>query len=211
MNTVRFTGTIQLGSIRIVANLSREGEGSEGWEIPMPAGQTGVLTTRGGDAAGTITMDDEDHTILSDDILAVFWTDADGKPCCMYGFTATVNADDVDIALGGGDYEGEFPSGSVLPSQDTAVIVALKTARNISVEADDVNYIAAGCASRAVGILGEAAEIYPINIPVPFAPVLWDAASNTSTPLTGDPTKIVCYNAGLTDDYFQIGFSFLED
>lgn len=201
----KVSGVCQVGGIELGLNINRSGEGQEGWVIPMPAGVAGELTTRGGDAAGTITMPDALHGIVSEDIVAVFWTDANGLPCVMYGFEATVDEDKIAIALGAGDYEGEFPASTVLPAAETAVVICKKTERNLSVEADDATFIAAGSNYPAVGIFGAAAEIYPVNNPVGYSPAMWDAAGGGPTPLTDDPTKIVCYNGGTVVANYSVG------
>jgi hypothetical protein len=197
-----FSGLLTIAGIQMQANISRDFPGGEGHEPIMPAGQAGALSTRTGDAAGVVTLADG-HGLITGDKVAVSWTDADGLPCMMYGFEATVAGNNATIALDAGEYQGEFPEASVLPAEDYEVVVCKKTVSNFSIDKDDLTMLGVDCDQPAVAIFGGAAAIYPVQISVANAPVYWDKASGAAKPLGSDPTKVVCYNGGIVEAKLQ--------
>lgn len=208
MPSASFVGTIRIGSLEIQANVTRDGVGEEVHEPPMPAGVAGELTTRTDDDEATLTMPEE-HNFETGDIVAVFWTTAAGVPCVIYGFAATVSGASVAIAPSGSDYVGYRPDNGtpiVLPAEGTAIVVAKKVVSDVDITASKVLFIGCGCAQPAVGIFGAATAVYPVQIPVALSPVSWDKESGAPTPLTGNITKLVCYNGGLDAATFPYGF-----
>jgi len=203
MATGTFSGLITIGSVQMQANVSRTKTGAEGHEPAMAAGVAGTLTTRTGDDEGTLTLAEE-HGFITGDILAVFWKDA-GVPKVMYGFAATVSGTSVAIAPSGTNYSGASPTGSVLPAEDTEVVVSKKVTVNVSLESDDVQMIGVGCDQPAIGILGGAAAIYVAHVAVAYSPLFWDKASGAACPIDSDPTTLVCYNGGVVPATFQFG------
>lgn len=209
MSTATFQGTITIGSVRILANVNKAGKGEEAHEPAMPAGVAGTLTTRTSDTAGEVTVGaGAGAGFTTGDILAVFFNDADGKPSVVYGKYATVDGDAIEIADDvAGEYVGESPDGAVLPAEDSAVVICKKTESSCPVDKTDVLYLAVGCDQPAIGVFGAASEICHFHIPVGASPPApWDKDTGAASPLTDDPTVLVCYNGGLAAVNFQYGF-----
>lgn len=208
MATASVSGTAKVGSVQIMMNVNRVGAGDEAHEPQMPAGIAGTLTTRTSDVAGVITVAAGlGAQFATGDILAVFFTSAAGAPSVVYGKYATVDGDAITIEDDtGANYVGESPDDAVLPAQNSAVVICKKTVSNCQVARGDVLYAIAGCDYPAVGIFGGAAAIWTTHIAVGGSPIVWDKAAGGGSPLTADPTMLVCYNGGTAEVKFQYGF-----
>ncbi len=97
-------------------------------ERSIPKAQTGVLTTRTSDTAGSITMDDSGHTVGTGDTLDIYWTDGQARQATV----GTVAGTTVPFTLATGD---------ALPTATTALAVSVPTVVDTDVDGDNVKLI----------------------------------------------------------------------
>lgn len=105
-------------------------------EIPLaavPTANAGTLTTRTGDGIGVATLDAA-HTIVSADVVDVYW--ATGR---RYGMVATKSGAEVTLDDGAAGAGG---AGDALPAQTTAVVVVKQTELNFTLTGDSVQAFA---------------------------------------------------------------------
>ena len=125
------TGTISsvasIGGLSIQAVTTRTEAGQFGQEVTPAAAKTGLLTVRASDTAGTLTLD-ADHGIEADDVIDIFWTDADGAQCCAYGAVAGV----IDVL----DVPFTLAAGTVLPAVVSAFVITAGVVTTIDVDFD---------------------------------------------------------------------------
>jgi hypothetical protein len=186
------------------ADVTRTGVGNECHEPVLPAGTAGTLSTRTSDVAGIITV--ASHSIINGDIVAVSWMDVAGVSHCMYGMKVTASdATTITVDYSGSEYENEFPASTVFPAEDCAVVISKKVISYCSFDKDEVTYFAASSSVKAVVAFGGASEVYALQFPVAYSPVIWDAAAGSASPFTADITTVACYNCTTTAGVFQYG------
>lgn len=116
------------GGVPIARSQVRTADGGSDIEVDVPHGFPGTLTTRGGDAAGTITLE-EGHGIETADNVDIFW---DGG--VQYDVTAnTVSINSMPFDSGVGDN---------LPAENTVVVVSKRVEINLLVDGDSLNVLA---------------------------------------------------------------------
>lgn len=123
MPTLTYSVTLSGGGVSISNVISRTNDTVKSYEVTLPAGYAGTLTTRTDDDTGTITLG-SGHGITTGMTVDVYWSGG-----VQYGVTVgTVSGTSVPIDLGSGDN---------LPAQDTAVVVTEQV--QISTEIDGDN------------------------------------------------------------------------
>lgn len=105
----------QVGGLTVGADFSESNDTSNEYEITLPVGQAGTLTTRTDDDTGVATLS-SGHGIETGDVVDVYWTSG-GTTYVRYGMDATVSGTAVTVDGG---------AGTVLPAQDTAVVVTIQ-------------------------------------------------------------------------------------
>lgn len=103
----------------------------------VPMAQPGQLTIRGGNTAGTVTMTNSGHGIITGQRVDIYWT---GGAC--YGATVgTVSGTAVPIAsVSGGD---------VLPALNALVVIGIATKATINIVGNNLTCLACGGAGAA--------------------------------------------------------------
>lgn len=149
----------QVGGLSIQGNVTRENSGGlPPQSVTMPAGKAGTLTTRSDDNTGVATLS-TGHGIASLDVCDVYWTGG-----VRYGMTATVSTN--AVTLDGG-------AGTVLPAQDTAVVVCKQVTIDIDFVGDNVTAIVAAMAVRGHlhFVAGDDSSIFAVEL---LAGEAWD-------------------------------------
>lgn len=179
MPTVQAGYGLSGGGVSINQTVSRTVEQASGWEIPLPAGKAGSLTTRTDDNAGEATLGNG-HGITDGMIVDVHW---DGG--VRYGMTVGTVASLV-VPIDGGD-------GDVLPAQATSLVVCEQVPFVCNIDGDQAQFVAI-CLESAEGTSGKGhldlvdsldASIEEIDL-IGNTPKVWDIAAG----LSGGETNI---------------------
>jgi hypothetical protein len=93
------------------------------YEIALPAGKAGTLTTRTDNDTGVATLG-AGHGIITSDVVDVYWSGG-----VRYGMDATVSGNAVTVDGGAGDN---------LPTQDDPVVVTKQVTFSCSIDGDAV-------------------------------------------------------------------------
>ena len=123
----------QLGGLVIQGETIRTADGGMGWQIELPAGTAGTLTTRTDDDTGVATLE-SGHGLQNGNTVDAYW---DGGR--RYDMTATVAGDAITIDGGSGDN---------LPVQDAAVVVTKAVAITAVFDTGELAAIVVGCDQR---------------------------------------------------------------
>lgn len=126
MTVSRYTVSISGGGIAPSAAQTRESDSAEGFEVALPAGKAGTLSTRTDDDTGVITA--AAHGLVVGDKVSVFWTG--GR---RYNMTVSAVAGN-DVTVGTG--AGEVGAGTVFPVVTTPVVITKEVQITISLDGD---------------------------------------------------------------------------
>lgn len=145
----------------------------------VPAAQPGVLTTRSGDAAGTLTMTNAGHGIVTGQRFDLYWTGGS----CFGVIAGTVSGTSVPFT--------RVQGGDVLPAATTAIIVGICQSIAFDVTGDSISALACGHATAAVrsyfvfletlsvlalAVLNQAGQVY-----------VWDGTTKATGPVGSGP------------------------
>ena len=182
MPQASYTVTMQSAGGAIGRARTRTGDALLRYEINLPAGNGGELTTRTSDTVGTATMDEAAHTISTSDVVNVFW---DGG--VRYGVTVgTVSGASVPFSGGSGDNLPAATTGLTITEQVTAVA---------SIDGDNVQLIGfefqldddTDTSEGHVQLRDSgAAEIAELDLE-PNTATVYDIAGGDTNPFTGNP------------------------
>lgn len=156
MSTARITTQYRIAGRVVEATVLREDETGATTQVALPAGRAGTLTTRTGDAAGTITVA-EGHGITTSDLVSVFWTGGAAHGLSVGSTTATT----VVVAT------HALAAGAVLPAQDTAVVVAKAVETTFAYAGNDVKIFVAFALGRLSVFVADSvpSTVYSADIP----------------------------------------------
>lgn len=151
---------------------------------PVPAAETGVLTTRTSASVGEITMDDPGHSVTTGDFLSLFFEDGSRRNVVA----GTVAGAVVPFSLGDGDD---------LPAEDAAVTVAVavEEAINLPTGADLLALLAKAdlptSGFRWHIVLKTAGDVEVLNVELAGSgnAYVWDSESGVASPIGTAVTK----------------------
>lgn len=185
----------------LVASSGSNTGSDEGAEMASPASvdaaQPATLTTRSGNAAGTLTMTNSGHGIVTGQRIDLYW---EGGSC--FGVTAgTVSGTSIPFTL--------VQGGDVLPAANTAIIVGIPERVAFTLNGSDISALVCSRASTSVrcyfvftqllgvlalAVLNQADKVYVYDGTGGYGPVgssgqIWSAAA--LNPLAGtSPTHV---------------------
>ncbi len=151
----------------------------------VPAGQTGTLTTRTSNTAGTITMASVSHTIITGQRIDIYWNGA-------FAYAATVGTvSGVLVPFTGA-------AGTALPLANTVVTVGSPILTPFVVVGNNMQVLI--CATDQTGLFVFEDGGHLLTISVEAGDVFeWDVDTILANPLAGDsPTKVYMSHSGLT-------------
>ena len=179
MPTATNSSNLSGAGLTISEQVVRTGDHPQGYEIQLPAGTAGTLSTRTSDTAGTVTA--AGHAIVDADIVDIYW---DGG--VAYGATVgTVAGDDIPFTLANGD---------VLPTATTAVVITKQVAVNTAIDGDNIQIIGFNLVTTE-GLSGKghidmqdsgSSTIAELDL-VGSTPQIYDIAGGTTNVFTGNP------------------------
>ena len=132
--------SLSIGGVTIQpASIVRTGDHPNVFEVPLPPGTGGTLSTRTDDDTGVITA--AGHALQVGDKVNVYWSG--GR---RYGMTVSAVAGN-DVTVGTG--AGEVGSGDVFPAQSTAVVITKQVQINSQIDGDAI---------QIIGIMAQSAD-----------------------------------------------------
>jgi hypothetical protein len=128
MPTAQITKSTNIGGISFSSIVSRTADSANGYEITLPVGKAGTLTTRTDADTGEATLG-SGHGITDGMVVDVYWADG-----ARYGMTVGTVASLV-VPIDGG-------SGDDLPSTSTALVVTGQLTANVNIDGDEAELVA---------------------------------------------------------------------
>lgn len=181
MPTSSYSQSLSIGGVNIQASINRTGDHPNAYEVALPAGIAGTLTTRTDADTGVITVE-SGHGVTTSDTVVVFFTGGAQYSCTVSATTSTT----ISIDAGSGDD---------LPSVSSAVVVTPQVTINTAIDGDAIVILQTMLAqtdltSTAAGHLqfldsGDA-EIAAIDL-VSNTPRTYDITGGDTNPFTGNP------------------------
>lgn len=196
--TVSYTAKVTAGGVVIQNDVTRTGDALIAYEVTLPAGKAGTLSTRTDDDTGVVTA--TGHGLVVSDKVNVFW--ATGK---RYGMTVSAVAGN-DVTVGTG--AGEVGAGDAFPAQATAVVITKQVQINTSIDGDLLELLAIVAESTSNGSTSKAhidmqdsggASIEAIDLTA-NQPKVWDIDGGATNVFTGNViTKSMAANGSSTE------------
>lgn len=195
--------SISLGGISIQKSITRSFDHPNPYEVSLPAGTAGTLTTRTDDDTGDITLS-AGHGLTSG-TYDVFWSGG-----VQYGCTGTVVDNTLSIDAGSGDN---------LPAQDTAVVVCEQVPINTAIDGDAISLLAIVAEFNTTGSTDPvhiqfqesgSAEIAELDL-VANEPQVYDIEGGVTNPFTGNPIVIAYASQGGTTETATLKIASGED
>lgn len=163
-------GGVQFAQLRNVSS-----EASLVQERTVPAAQSGTLTTRSSNTAGTITMASGSHTVTTGARVDLYWTGG-----CRRGVTVgTVSTTSVPVSGGSGDN---------LPTQGDPIKVSIPVSFSTPLTGNKVKALLLGAPeARSQFVLCSSGNTEELAKTVPQGGVFaWDSGSLETNPIAGD-------------------------
>lgn len=185
MATGTLATVVSIGGVTINKTVTRTADHSSIYEVALPAGKAGSLSTRTDDNTGVVTS--ASHGITNAANVDVYWTGG-----VRYGMTVSTY-DTNTVTLDGG-------AGDNFPTENTAVVAVQQVQINTAIDGDNVKLIGIclETSDSSINSAGHvdfqdatAATIEAIAL-VANSPWSWDANSGITNPLTGNAVT-VCY------------------
>lgn len=128
MPQVSLSSVVQADGVRLGRARTRSGAALLRWEVALPAGEAGTLTTRTDNTTGTATLG-ASHGITTGMTVDVFWASG-----VRYGVTVgTVSGTSVPFSGGSGDN---------LPSTSTSLVITEQVSVTVQIDGDEAHVIA---------------------------------------------------------------------
>jgi len=182
MPHVTITSGLSAPGVSLGRARSRSGDALRVYEIALPAGDAGELTTRTSDTIGTATMDAAGHGITTGMTVSIFWSG--GR---RYNVTVgTVAGTSVPFSGGSGDN---------LPSTSTGLTITEQVDVNVSIDGDEAQAVGiehylpddSDTSKAMLELLDSgASQIAQLDL-TPNSPALYDLAGGDANPFTGNP------------------------
>lgn len=157
--------------------ITKTGDHPNNYEIALPGGSAGTLSTRTDDGEGVLTVA-EGHGIVATDVVDIYWDGGERYNVTVDSVTATtITFDDVPAA-----------KGDVLPAESTAIVVTLQVDINTAIDGDAIQLFGIHCDQRCQCDMLDSgpATIKQWELTAD-APETWYYGSSESNPLTGNP------------------------
>lgn len=167
--------SLAVGGVSIQKPVVREGDHPNSYEVKLPAGKSGTLSTRTSDTAGTVTA--ASHGLAQNDVVDVHW----GTSSVRYGMTVGIVAGD-DVPVSGG-------AGDVLPAANTAVVITKQVSINTQIDGDAIQiigFISEGAKAHVDMQDSGNATIEEIDLAADAA-IIHDIAGGATNVFTGNP------------------------
>jgi hypothetical protein len=190
--------TVSLGGITIQSSTALAATGGGSQNVALNQAWAGALTTRTNDTDGEITATEADHEIDTGDIIDIYFTAG-----VAYGATVgTVSGTAIPFT---------GASGTVLPTEDDAVIGCTVTVLDVDVDGDLLVAIAAVIAARGHVVFEDVGDaVLDAQELLADMPYLYYANSSMTNPLAGNPIdEIIVSSADTTGaQLFKLGYMY---
>jgi hypothetical protein len=180
MPTVRYGASVDGGGVSINQNISRTADTCIGYEVTLPVGFAGTLSTRTDANTGTVTLAGG-HGISTADVVDIHWSG--GVQYNVTVGTVSVNSMPFDVGIG-----------DDLPDAATAVVVTKQVTVSTAIDGDNCSLIAI-CLESSEGTSGKGhinfldsgpASIEEIDL-VGNVPRVFDITGGDTNVFTGNP------------------------
>ena len=206
MPTFSYNVNLSIGGVNIARGVPRSGDHPNPYEITLPAGKAGTLSTRTDNDTGVATVA-SGHGITTSDLVDVYWSGG-----MRYGMSVTATTSTtISVDAGAGD---NFPVAA------TAIVVTKQVSVNTAIDGDSI---------QVIGILAEYATNpspavmshvhFQSSAPATIAeidltsnvPQVWDIAGGATNPFTGNPIVVCKASNGSGTDAATLKIVSLED
>jgi hypothetical protein len=201
--------SLSAGGLSISKSINRTGDHPNPYEVTLPVGTAGTLSTRTDDDTGVITV--ASHSLIVGDKVNVFWNG--GK---RYGMTVSAQTA-TTITVGTG--VGEVGAGDNFPAASTAVVITKQVVINTAIDGDNIEII--GIVAEAVDQNSTAkahidfqdsggARIEAFDLEANI-PQVYDIAGGAVNPFTGNPITQSKAANGSSTEVLTLKIISLED
>lgn len=202
--------SLSIGGVTIQpASIVRTGDHPNVFEVTLPPGTSGTLSTRTDDDTGVITA--AGHTLQVGDKVNVYWSG--GR---RYGMTVSAVAGN-DVTVGTG--ASEVGAGDVFPAQSTAVVITEQVQINSQIDGDAI---------QIIGVMAQSADpasTTKVNVDMQDAggasievldltanqPVITDVAGGATNIYTGNVIEKTLAANGSSTETITLKILSLED
>ncbi len=195
---------LSLGGSTIQKSIIRSGDHPNPYEVSLPAGVAGQLTTRTDNDTGIVTV--AAHSFVDTDTVDLYW--AGGR---RYGVDVTaVTATTISIDAGAGDN---------LPIATTAVVIVKQVQVNTAIDGDQIQILGlalefADPNETSKGHVtfkdGGGATIANLDLSA-NTPAVYDVAGGQTNPFTGNPITAAYASNGSSANAATLKLLSLED
>lgn len=205
MPQATYSVNLALGGVSINRPVTRTGDHPNSYEVTLPAGKAGTLTTRTDDNTGEATLS-TGHGIVDGDVVDVYWSGG-----IRYGMTVGTVATNV-VPVDGG-------AGDNLPAQSTALVVTKQVTINTAIDGDAIEIIGICAESTDSASTSKAhidmrdsgnATIEEIDL-VANVPQIWDIEGGATNVFTGNPITNSKASNGSSSESLTLKIVSLED
>ena len=212
MPVATYSVSLAAGGVSIQNSVARTGDHPQGYEVPLPVGKAGTLSTRTDNDTGVITA--AGHGLIVGDKVNVFWTTAPAGR--RYGMTVSaVAGNDVTV----GTLGGEIGAGDNFPVQGTAVVITKQVSINPAIEGDAIQVIGLVVESTTTGSTAKAhldmqdsggASIEALDLTA-NVPRIFDIAGGDTNLFTGNPITVSKAANGSSSEALTLKIVSMED
>jgi len=204
MAQATLSGSIVIAGVGINVSVTKTKTGQITVDRELPKGYTGVVTSGGGTAGGTLTVSGADGLFTDADFIDVYLTTGTGD-ISYEGNISDVTGDVITVA--------GFTNN--LPANTTAIIVSKRIVINVDIDGDHMEAIAAGCGARAHLVFEDSgdAELLVQEITTAALSWYWFNESGWTRPITGNAVDEIHASTANTgaDQTLVIGILFDTD
>jgi len=195
-----YSQSLTVGGLTIQpVSVIRTGDHPNTYEVVLPVGTAGTLTTRTDDDTGVITV--ASHSLIVGDRVNVFWSGGRRYGMLVSSQTGTT----ITVGTAGGD----IGAGDVFPATSTPVVITKQVLINTAIDGDTIQILGI----IAIATIGTStakahidmqdagsASIEAINLTA-NVPIIYDVAGGASNVFTGNPiTKSYAANGSATEE-----------
>lgn len=170
-----------VAGLSIQSTVTRTEAGQIGHEVSLPAAKAGTLSTRTDANDGELTLGAA-HGIEDDDVIDIFWIDADGVGQCAYGAVVGV------VAGAAVPFTGA--AGTALPIEDYAITASVVVVIDTDVDGDLIEIVVACATLLSHVAFRDATPTVLKAVTLPAAESwTWVSRQGITNPLTGNPVN----------------------